>query len=285
MHLFYLREALRSIRQHGGLAMTAVLSITGALLLAGAFLLLTHNAEGAMRLIGDRREMVIYLRDGVTPSQRDLLTGRLHDLYGEVVYVSKQQAWDEFSQSVGDPELLEAVGENPLPASLRVKLRAELLNAASMEAVSRQVTEFPEVEDVRYGAEWVRRLEELSGAFRFGAIAAGVVVALAIVFLLYNTMRLMVQARRHQVEIMSRLGASDRFISTPFVIEASVVAAAAALIALGLLFAAQQALAGRLLGVTFMPWSWALAFLGATIALAWIAAQLALARVLRAVGP
>ena len=138
---------------------------------------------------------------------------------------------------------------------------------------------------MRYGAEWVRRLEELSGALRFGAVAAGVVVALAIVFLLYNTLRLMVQARRQQVEIMSRLGASDRFISAPFVIEASLVAGVAALIALGLLFAAQQAVAGRLLGVTFMPWTWAVAFFAATIALAWIAAQLALSRVLRAVGP
>lgn len=285
MHLFYLREALRSIRQHGGLALTAVLSITGALLLCGVFLLLTHNAENAMRLIGDRREMIIYLRDGVTPSQRDLLTGRLHDLYGQVEYVSKQQAWSEFAQAVGDPELLEAVGENPLPASLRVKLRPELLTADAMESVARQVAEFPEVEDVRYGAEWVRRLEELGGALRFGALAAGVVVGLAIVFLMYNTLRLMVLARRQQVEIMSRLGASDRFISTPFVIEASLVAGVAALIALALLFAAAQAVAGRLLGVTFIPWSWAAGFFGATVALAWLAAQLALARVLRAVGP
>ena len=102
MHVFFWREAIRSIRQHHGLALTAILSITGALLLCGMFLLLTYNAEVAMRLIGDRREMVIYLRDGVTASQRDLLAGRLHDLYGEVVYVSKQQAWDEFSQSVGE---------------------------------------------------------------------------------------------------------------------------------------------------------------------------------------
>jgi len=285
MHVFYLREALRSIRQHGGLAITAVLSITGALLLCGVFLLLTHNAEVAMRMIGDRREMVVYLRDGVTPSQRDLLTGRLHDLYGEVVYVSKQEAWDEFSRSVGDPELLEAVGENPLPASLRVKLRPELLNSNAMEAVSRQVAEFPEVEDVRYGAEWVRRLEELGASLRFGAIAAGIVVALAIVFLMYNTLRLMVLARRPQVEIMSRLGASDRFISTPFVIEAAMVAGTGALVALALLFAAQQAIASRLIGVTFMPWTWAILFFAATVVLAWIAAQWALARVLRAVGP
>lgn len=285
MHVFYLREAIRSIRQHGGLALTAVLSITGALLLCGVFLLLTHNAEIAMRLLGDRREMVVYLRDGVTPSQRDLLTGRLHDLYGDVMYVSKQEAWDEFSRSVGDPELLEAVGENPLPASLRVKLRPELLSADAMESVARQVSDFPEVEDVRYGAEWVRRLEELSASLRFGAVAAGVVVALAIVFLLYNTLRLMVLARRAQVEIMSRLGASDRFIATPFVIEAGMVAGVAAVLALALLFGAQQAIASRLMGVSFMPWTWMVGFFAATIALAWIAAQLALTRVLRSVGP
>lgn len=282
---YYFREALRSIRQHRGLALTAVLSLTGALVLCGVFLLLTHNAEVAMQLIGDRREMVIYLRDGVTPSQRDLLIGRLHDLYGTVTYVSKQQAWDEFSQSVGDPELLEAVGENPLPASLRVKLRPELLNAASMEAVSKQVSDFPEVEDVRYGAEWVRRLESLNRSLRLGAVAAGAVVAVAIVFLLYTTLRMMVMARRPLVEIMSRLGASDRFIATPFVIEATLVAGAAALIALGLLFAAQRVIASQLVSVQFLPWTWALGFFAATVALAWLAAQLALARVLRAVGP
>jgi len=285
MHTFYWREAFRSMRHHGSLAINAVLSITGALVLCGVFLLLTHNAETAMRLIGDRREMVIYLRDNVTPSQRDLLIGRLHDLYGEVTYVSKQQAWTEFSQSVGDPELLEAVGENPLPASLRVKLRPELTNAASMEVVSKQVTEFPEVEDVRYGAEWVRRLEDLNRALRTGAMLAGIIVAVAIVFLMYTTLRLMVTARRGLVEIMSRLGASDRFIATPFVIEAVLVAAVSALVALGLLYGAQQAIAARLLSVSFLPWTWAAGFFGATVALAWLAAQLALARVLRAVGP
>ena len=282
---FYLREAFRSMRHHGSLAVNAVLSITGALLLCGVFLLLTHNAEVAMQLIGDRREMVIYLRDNVTPSQRDLLVGRLHDLYGEVTYVSKQQAWNEFSQSVGDPQLLEAVGDNPLPASLRVKLRPELLNAASMEAVSKQVSEFPEVEDVRYGAEWVRRLEDIDHSLRMGAVAAGIVVAIAIVFLMYTTLRLMVIARRHLVEIMSRLGASDRFIATPFIIEAVILAAVAALLSLGLLYAAQQAVSARLLSVSFLPWTWAAGFFGATVALAWLAAHLALARVLRAVGP
>lgn len=285
MHLFYLREAWRSVLQHRGLAFTAVFSLTAALALAGLFLLLSFNAERALRQIGDRREMVIYLRDEVSPEQQDALMARLKELYGSVTFVSKQQAWEEFVQQVGDPELLDAVGENPLPASLRVRLKPELLNYAAMEEVARQVSQFPEVEDVRYGAEWVRRLDQVSAGLRRGTLAVGLLVALAILFVLHNTLRLTVLARRPQVEIMSRLGATDAFIATPFVFEAILEAAVAALLALALLFGLQQAFAARVAGVVFLPLPWAAAVLGAVVALAWFASWLVLSRVLRTVGP
>jgi cell division transport system permease protein len=285
MHAFYLREAMRSLRQHSGLATTAILSLTAALTLVGLFLLLTHNAQVALQFIGDRREMVVYLRDEVNDAQRDALIKRLTDLFGEVSYVSKDDAWKEFAQQVGDPQLLEAVGQNPLPASLRVRLRSELLNAPAMAEAARQVQAFPEVEDVRYGAEWVSRLDALGTGFRQGAIGMGIVVALAIVFVLYNTLRLTVLARRHQVEIMSRLGATDGFVARPFVIEAVFEAVVAAVFALAALYAIQRALAFNLVGVVFLPWTWMVAFVGAAVALAWLAATLALSRVLRSVGP
>ena len=285
MFAFYAREAWRSFHQHRGLATTGVLALTAALTLSGVFLLLAHNAEIALRLIGDRRELVAYLRDDVTSADRDTLIARLNDLYGTVTYVSKDQAWEEFKQEIGNDPLLEGVNENPLPASLRVKLRPELLNAAAMDEAAKQVKEFPEVEDVRYGAEWVQRLDELSGAIGRAAVGVGAVVGLAILFILYNTIRLSVMARRPQVEIMSRLGAADRFIATPFVLEAVAQALFASLLALGALFALQQAVASRLAAIVFFSPLWIAGFLGATVALAWFAASLALSWVLRAVGP
>lgn len=285
MFAFYAREAWRSFHQHRGLATTGVLALTAALTLSGVFLLLAHNAEIALRLIGDRRELVAYLRDDVTSADRDTLIARLNDLYGTVTYVSKDQAWEEFKQEIGNDPLLEGVNENPLPASLRVKLRPELLNAAAMDEAAKQVKEFPEVEDVRYGAEWVQRLDELSGAIGRAAVGVGAVVGLAILFILYNTIRLSVMARRPQVEIMSRLGAADRFIATPFVLEAVAQALFASLLALGALFALQQAVASRLAAIVFFSPLWIAGFLGATVALAWFAASLALSRVLRAIGP
>ena len=282
MHVFFLREAWRSFRQHRGLGMTAIFSLTAALTLS---VLLTHNADNALRWIGDRREMVVYLKDDMSESRRAALIESLTRLYGATTFVSKEQAWKEFADQVGDPALLEAVGSNPLPASLRVRLRPELLNADSMEEAARQVAQFTEVEDVRYGAEWVHRLDELGASLRRGTLAVGVLVAIAIVFVIYNTLRLTVLARRHQVEIMSRLGATDRFIATPFVIEAMFETAIAALIALAVLLTFKQAVVAQVVGVVFLPPLGALAFLGAAVGLAWVASLIALSRVLRAVGP
>ncbi len=285
MRVYYLREAWRSFRQHKGLATTAMISICAALLLCGVFLLLACNAQRAVSVIGDRREMVVYLRDEVTPAQRDALVARLTELYGSVTYVTKEQAWDEFSQQVGDPALLQSVDQNPLPASLRVRLRPELLNYASMELAAKQVSEFPEVEDVRFGGEWVRRLDEIQSTLAHGALGVGLVVALAILLVLYNIIRLTVLARRREVEIMTRLGASDRFIAAPFVIEAVVQAVLAALVALGLLFALEQVAVSQVVQVSFLPPLWAVLFVGGAGLLAWAAASLATARVLRSTGP
>jgi cell division protein FtsX len=82
---------------------------------------------------------------------------------------------------------------------------------------------------------------------------------------------------------MSRLGATDAFVAQPFVIEAMLEALLAAALALALMAGAYRAVSSQLVGVVFLPWSWILGFVGAALALAWMAAMWALARVLRAV--
>jgi cell division transport system permease protein len=284
MHLYFWREAWRSFRAHRGLAVTSVLSLAALLTLSGIFLLLDHNARQALAAIGDRREMVVYLKDEVSDTQLALLMDKIRQYFGEPTYMDRKQAWEELQEQIGDPDLLSGVEDNPLPASIHVRLKPELLNYAAMEQAAKQVQEFPEVEDVRYGAEYVRRLDEFSAGMATAAWAAGAMAALAIVLVLYNTLRLTVVARRQQVEIMLRLGASDRFIATPYLMEALMHTTLAAGVALGLIFALQQALASRLSGLTFLPLPWALGFVGVAIAVAWVASAAALTRILRAIG-
>lgn len=284
MHLFYFREAWRSFTHHRGLATTAIVSLTASLAVSGVFLLLAHNAQLTMNLVGNRREIVVYLRDEISPSDRDAMIARLEQLYGTVTYVSKEQAWQEFSEQVGDAALLEGVDGNPLPASLRIRLKPELLNYQAMQGASKQLAAFPQVEDVRFGGEWVKQLDQVSHGLLQGALVVGVLVALSMVFVLYNTIRLTVLARRPQVEIMSRLGAADRFITTPFVIEAMLQATIAAVLALIVVFAFRQTFILEVVPIAFLPLPWIAAFVGTALALAWLAAVLALSRVLRSAG-
>jgi cell division transport system permease protein len=190
----------------------------------------------------------------------------------------------------GDPKVFRVDGSEvalrrETAASLRVRLRPELLNYPAMEQAAKQVSQFPEVEDVRYGGEWVRRLDDLQATLARGSLVVGVAVALAILLVIYNTIRLTVMARRREVEIMIRLGASDRFVAAPFTIEAVGQTLAAALAALGLLFALEQFAVEQVVRVTFLPPAWIAAFLGGAALLAWAAASLALARTLRSAGP
>jgi cell division transport system permease protein len=263
---------------------TSILSLAALLTLSGMFLLLDHNVGQALSAIGDRREMIVYLKDEVTDAQLAELMTRVRQDFGEPTYVTREQAWQDLSQQIGDPDLLSGIEDNPLPASLRVRLKPELLNYSAMEQAAKQVLEFPEVEDVRYGADYIRRLDEFSAGVTTAAWAAGALVALAIVLVLYNTLRLTVVARRQQVEIMLRLGASDRFIATPYVLEASIHTLMAAAVALLLVLALQQALTPRLAGLTFLPWVWSLSFVGVALAVAWVASAAALTRILRTIG-
>lgn len=284
MHLHHWREAWRVFRSHRGLALTSIVSLAAALTLCSIFVLLDHNARQALHAIGDRREMVVYLKDGVSETELATLMDKVREYFGEPTFVSRKQAWQEFSEQVGDPELLSGVDDNPLPASLRVRLKPELLSFAAMEQAAKQVLEFREVEDVRYGADYVRRLDDFSAGLRTTTIAVGALVAIAIVLVLYNTLRLTVLARRQQVEVMLRMGASDRFIATPYVFEALLQTAMATAVALLLLFALQQTLATRLTGLTFLPWEWSLSFVGGALVVAWIASEAALTRILRVIG-
>ncbi len=284
MFLYFWREAWRSFRAHRGLAVTSVLSLTAALTLCGIFVLFDHNARQALNAIGDRREMIVYLKDDISDVQLSTLTDKVKLYFGEPTYVSRQQAWTELSEQLGDPALLSGVEDNPLPASLRVRLKPELLNFTAMEQAAKQVLEFPEVEDVRYGAEYVRRLDEFSAGMRATAWAAGGVVALAIVLMLFNTLRLTLLARRHQVEVMLRMGASDRFIAMPYVLEGLMHTGLAAVASLLLVFALQQGLTTRLAGLTFLPWTWSLSFVLLALGVAWVASTAALNRILRTIG-
>ena len=97
--------------------MTSILSLAALLTLSGMFLLLDHNVGQALSAIGDRREMIVYLKDEVTDQQLAELMDKVRQYFGEPTYVTREQAWQELSQQIGVPEVLAGGVDDQLAAA------------------------------------------------------------------------------------------------------------------------------------------------------------------------
>ena len=156
---YVFREAWRGLWHHRSLTFTAFLALVGALLVPCVFLVVLVNALSAVHSLGDRREMVVFLRDDAPDSTRQKLEQELAPVARQVRFVSKDEAWDEMAQELGGDELLRAVGENPLPASYRVKLKPGYLHFAAMDSISQAISQTKGIEEVQFGGQWIRRLD------------------------------------------------------------------------------------------------------------------------------
>jgi len=166
--------------------------------------------------------------------QRRLLE---HPGVDSVSYMSKEEALEEFKQQLGsDVDLLEVLEENPLPASLRLRLQEDARTSEKLELLAAWIREMPSVEEVRYGDLWVQRLERYVQVFLLLDLIVGIVVAISALFVISNTVRLTVLARQRTIEIMRLVGATDWFIRTPFVVEGALQGAMAGAIAMSVLW-------------------------------------------------
>lgn len=233
------RESLRSFYQMKGIAIISTLIMGVALLMLTMFTLITVNLQAVARVFQNEIEIVAFLgedhaMDTVHDLQRRLLE---HPGVDSVSYMSKQEALEEFKLQLGsDVDLLEVLEENPLPASMRLRLQEEARTSEQLELLAAWIREMESVEEVRYGDLWVQRLESYVRVFLLLDLIVGIVVAISALFVISNTVRLTVLARGRTIEIMRLVGATDWFIRTPFVVEGALQGGMAGAIAMGVLW-------------------------------------------------
>ncbi len=216
---FAFREALVGLRRTGSVGIVSAGTLTVSLLLLGAFVLLTANVYLLLRSVRERVEVAVYLKDGVSDEQAMRLARDAARLQGveRATYIDKATAAREFREAFGGG-LLEAVSHNPLPASIRLHLNADVDPARAVEGLSAQVQKWPGVEEVDTGLAWVSRLDRISRIVFAVNGVLGLVVSLACAFAISNTVQLTVVARREAIEVMRLVGATEGFIRLPFLI-------------------------------------------------------------------
>jgi cell division transport system permease protein len=243
-------EALASLwrGRHSGLLSTATIAL--ALFVLGAFLLVTTNLERLGAEWSRSAELSVYLTDDVTPAQRRAIEAVLTpgDLIASRDYLSKIDALARFRQTFGDlASTMDGLGDNPLPASIEVRLQPSAGVTESVDALSAKVRGMPGVADVRYDRQWLARLLAAVAVIRGVGLALAAVLTFAAALTVANVVRLGLYARRDELEIMQLVGAPQAYIRGPFVMEGLLQGGIGALVALAVLGTVFFALRARYL--------------------------------------
>jgi cell division transport system permease protein len=223
---FFLREALRSMSRNAVPAFAAMASVLVTVLVLGVFIPVVQATTGAANDVRNRVLVDVYLKTSAKPADvervRQLLTDKV-DYVGKVQYVSKQQAYQE--QKKRFPDAYQLLGSNPLPDTFRITPDKPGNALKLRDALSPQTpgggrtTIDPAIDAVKNSKDDTQKILVATRVVKLTTGLLAVLLVVASILLVSNTIRLSLFSRRREVEVMKLVGATDWFIRWPFVIE------------------------------------------------------------------
>lgn len=262
---YFCSRALTNIRQNVFVNVVTIGTITLALLIVSLFLLVFVNLENSAENWSERIQVTVYFDHELTNQEQAAFKSKISALRGtsRLAYVSREEALKRFKGRLrGQETLLEGVRPEILPTSLEISLKTSQRDSAGVESYVTQLKKIPGITEVQYGEEWVRRFNSFLTFMRLlGALLAGFLIV-AVVFIVSNTIKLTIYARRDELEIMSLVGATRFFIKAPFLVEGIIQGGAGALLSIVLLFGFYEVFLHNAASfLTFNPVTAGLAFL------------------------
>ena len=256
---YSIREALKHFRRNWSTVFGAIVTIFLSLFIIGLFVLGSAMITNLVGNVEDRVTIQAFLSDEADQAAVDALQAKVQGWSNveSVRYKSKDEALQEYKETMSNRNAADAVaaldGENPVPASLVIKLDGP----QQVEATADKLVGDPDFvavcddpddvsASVQYGRETVERLFSLTNYIRIGAIVLVALLTFVAFVFINNTIRLAISSRRREIAIERLVGASNGFIRGPFVAEGVIEALLGSLLAIAVLHFGMQALIPRL---------------------------------------
>jgi cell division transport system permease protein len=243
---FFLREAIRSMRRSAAPSFAALATVLVTMLVLGVFIPIVQATNGAAASVRGRVMVDVYMKTNATASDDARVRGELLAVahVKSVEFVSKDAAYR--AQAKQYPQAYALLGSNPLPDTFHVipdRPGNVLLvhSALTPPGASGGVLD-PMIQSVSNKQSDTKKILEVTNLVTITAAVLTVLLVLASILLIANTIRLSLYARRREVEVMKLVGATDWFIRWPFVIEGMIVGSFGALLAIAVLGATKIAL-------------------------------------------
>jgi len=199
---------------------SSTIVIALAVLLLGIYVTISINSVKLMKMIRDKVEIDAYLFDTFPDSSSVKLINDVKTIGGvkSVKYISKEEAAKIFEEDFGK-DILEVFDYNPLPASIKISLYDEYKTIDRIEKIKTELKKYKEIDDVQYAKNNLEILERNSNSLVFLNLSLLLIITFSSVFLVGNTIKLMISAKKDTIELMKLIGASKETIRTPFILE------------------------------------------------------------------
>lgn len=220
---YFVKEVGRSLMRNNWMSFASVGTVAVSLFILGMFTMLVLNMNKMAETLESQVQINVYIKEDIDKSDVDDLKQTIEDMQGveKVTFVDKEMALERFKERLGDQSsILEAIEDtNPLPDSLEVELKEPALVQTAAEKISK----YEIVESAKYGQDVIEHLFDITRLIRLFGLGLMVLLTGATLFIISNTIRLTVFARRKEIAIMKYVGATDWFIRWPFMLEGMVL--------------------------------------------------------------
>ena len=251
---YFLREAFRSLWRNAFMTFASVGTMALSLTMLGMFILMGLNLNHMASQVESTVEISVYLKDDITVEEQKALETMVKGLPGvqELSYMNKEQALERFRTRLGDrQDLLESLGgQNPLPASFQIRVA----EPSQVDGVVQTTLKAPGVDETQFGQAIIEQIFSVARWMRIISLVLVLVLGIAALFIIANTIRVAVFARRREISIMKYVGATDKFIQLPFLMEGTMLGFLGAILATFVIDVSYTVISDQLRStLTFLP--------------------------------
>jgi cell division transport system permease protein len=221
---YFVRQAMRNMVENRLVHLIGLGTMVIAFLMFDAFILIFVNLNSWTQEQGRSLTMSIYFKG---EPERAVIENIKKELLQYPVsitdFISKDDALKSLRKQLGEKAgLLDGLGENPLPASLEIVLSRDVSGDSLPYELKTRLERINGVDEVQYSQEWVERFQAIMRAVKLIGLVFGGLLFLAALFIITNTVKLTIYSRKDEIEILKLVGATNRFVKIPFLIEGSI---------------------------------------------------------------
>ncbi|MGD8882713.1 MAG: permease-like cell division protein FtsX [Desulfobacterales bacterium] len=241
MAILFFKRAIEDFRNNRLLNFVTLLTISLSILIVSAFILFFINTNEILNFWKKGLRVMAYLKADIPRSEMLDLRRQIQTLSDveSVKFISKEDALKHLkAQMKRQASLFDNLVKNPLPDAFEIRMSPAAHSWKKVEFLAAQIESIDAVEEIEYGQQWLGRFTQIFDLFTFTGYAMCTIFFMAAVFIMANTIRLVIYSRRDEIEIMRLVGAAERFIKIPFYIQGLLQGALGAAIGLTVLFVA-----------------------------------------------